>query len=87
MTTIPDKPLLSRLFRMQWEEAQGQYVLLYPEGMVKLNQSAAEILKRCDGQRSVPAIVDELEQAFKASGLGADVDAFLRTACARGWLA
>lgn len=87
MTTISDKPLLSRLFRLQWEEAQGQYVLLYPEGMVKLNQSAAEILKRCDGQRSVPAIVDELEQAFNARGLGADVDAFLRTASARGWLA
>jgi pyrroloquinoline quinone biosynthesis protein D len=87
MNTIPDKPVLSRLFRMQWEETQGNYVLLYPEGMVQLNQSAAEILKRCDGQRSVPAIVDELEQAFNASSLGADVDEFLRTASARGWLA
>jgi pyrroloquinoline quinone biosynthesis protein D len=87
MTTIPDKPVLSRLFRMQWEETQGNYVLLYPEGMVQLNQSAAEILKRCDGQRSVPAIVDELEQAFNASSLEADVDEFLRTASARGWLA
>ena len=37
MKTVPDKPTLSRLFRMQWEEAQGNYVLLYPEGMVKLN--------------------------------------------------
>ena len=87
MNTIPDKPVLSRLFRMQWEETQDAYVLLYPEGMVKLNQSAAEILKRCDGQRSVPAIVDELEQAFNAGSLEADVDAFLRTASARGWLA
>ena len=87
MNQIPDKPVLSRLFRMQWEETQGAYVLLYPEGMVKLNQSAAEILKRCDGQRSVPAIVDELQQAFKAGDLGADVDAFLRIASARGWLA
>jgi pyrroloquinoline quinone biosynthesis protein D len=87
MNPIPDKPVLSRLFRMQWEETQGNYVLLYPEGMVKLNQSAAEILKRCDGQRSVPAIVDELERAFKATSLGADVDEFLRAATARGWLA
>jgi pyrroloquinoline quinone biosynthesis protein D len=71
---------------MQWEEAQGNYVLLYPEGMIKLNQSAAEILKRCDGQHSVPAIVDELEQAFQASGLQADVDEFLRTASEHGWL-
>jgi pyrroloquinoline quinone biosynthesis protein D len=87
MSTIPDKPALSRLFRMQWEETQNNYVLLYPEGMVKLNQSAAEILKRCDGARTVPAIVDELEQQFGARGLRDDVDDFLRTASERGWIA
>jgi pyrroloquinoline quinone biosynthesis protein D len=86
MNTVPDKPALSRLFRMQWEEAQGSYVLLYPEGMVKLNQSAAEILKRCDGQRDVPAIVDDLEQAFGVGGLRADVDDFLQAANERGWI-
>lgn len=86
-TAIPDKPALSRRFRMQWEAAQNSYVLLYPEGMVKLNQSAAEILKRCDGQRSVPAIVQELEQAFQATGLQADVNDFLRAAGERGWFA
>ena len=41
-------PRLGRGFRLQWEEAQGCHVLLYPEGMVKLNRSAGEILKRCD---------------------------------------
>jgi pyrroloquinoline quinone biosynthesis protein D len=87
MQTIPDKPALSRLFRMQWEETQNNYVLLYPEGMVKLNGSAAEILKRCDGQHTVPAIVEELEQAFQASDLRADVDDFLRAASERGWFA
>jgi pyrroloquinoline quinone biosynthesis protein D len=85
MNTIPDKPALSRVFRMQWEEAQNNYVLLYPEGMVKLNGSAAEILKRCDGTRDVPAIVAELEQAFGTSGLRPDVDDFLRAAGERGW--
>lgn len=87
MNTLPDKPALSRVFRMQWEETQNNYVLLYPEGMVKLNGSAAEILKRCDGQRSVPAIVADLEQAFGASGLQGDVDDFLQAAHERGWLA
>ena len=87
MNTLPDKPSLSRVFRMQWEETQNNYVLLYPEGMVKLNGSAAEILKRCDGQRSVAAIVADLEQAFGASGLQDDVDDFLRAAHERGWLA
>lgn len=86
MNSVPDKPALSRLFRMQWEEAQGNYVLLYPEGMVKLNQSAAEILKRCDGQHTAPSIVDELEQAFDCSGLHEDVDDFLRAASERGWI-
>lgn len=86
MNPIPDKPALSRLFRMQWEEAQGNYVLLYPEGMVKLNQSAAEILKRCDGLHTAPAIVDELEQAFHCRGLQGDVDDFLRAASERGWI-
>jgi pyrroloquinoline quinone biosynthesis protein D len=86
MHTVPDQPALSRLFRMQWEEAQGLYVLLYPEGMVKLSQSAAEILKRCDGRRTVPAIVGELEQAFQCAGLRDDVDDFLRVAGERGWI-
>lgn len=86
MNTIPDKPALSRLFRMQWEEAQHCYVLLYPEGMVKLNESAAEILKRCDGRHTAPAIVAELEQAFACGGLRDDVDDFLRAAGERGWL-
>lgn len=86
MITVSDKPVLSRLFRMQWEAAQDSYVLLYPEGMVKLNQSAAEILKRCDGRHSVPALVAELEQAFGCGDLRADVDDFLRTASERGWI-
>jgi pyrroloquinoline quinone biosynthesis protein D len=86
MHTISDHPALSRLFRMQWEEAQGLYVLLYPEGMVKLSQSAAEILKRCDGRRTVSAIVDELELAFQCGGLRGDIEAFLRIAGERGWV-
>lgn len=86
MMSVPDKPALSRLFRMQWEEAQNNYVLLYPEGMVKLNQSAAEILKRCDGEHSVPALVAELEQAFDQRGLQDDVEEFLRAASERGWV-
>lgn len=79
-------PALRKLFRLQWEPAQDAYVLLYPEGMVKLNQSAAEILKRCDGTRDVDTLIAELEQAFNASGIGAEVRAFIADARARGWL-
>jgi pyrroloquinoline quinone biosynthesis protein D len=80
------KPKLSPLFRLQWEEVQQCHVLLYPEGMVRLNQSAGEIIKRCDGARSVAEIVADLEASFNAGGLGAEVDAFLDIAYGKGWL-
>ncbi|HEY9025707.1 MAG TPA: pyrroloquinoline quinone biosynthesis peptide chaperone PqqD [Burkholderiaceae bacterium] len=48
---------------------------------------AAEILKRCDGVRSVDDIVGELEQAFSRGGLGGDVENFLAQARERGWVA
>ena len=51
-----DIPCLSKLYRLQWEKAQDAYVLLYPEGMVKLNESAGEILSRVDGTKSISAL-------------------------------
>jgi len=74
-------------FRLQWEPAQDAHVLLYPEGMVKLNGSAGEIMKRCDGQRSVADIVADLEQAFQMQGLQGDVLAFVEMARKQRWLA
>ena len=82
-----ERPSLKPIFRLQWEPAQSAYVLLYPEGMVKLNQSAAEILKRCDGTRDVNALVAELERAFETTGIDAEVRAFLAEAHTRGWIA
>ena len=86
MIELTAKPKLARLFRMQYEEAQQNWVLLYPEGMVQLNQSASEILKRCDGERDVPAIVADLEHTFNVQGLEKDVTGFLEIATERGWI-
>ncbi|MGF6573444.1 pyrroloquinoline quinone biosynthesis protein D [Paraburkholderia fungorum] len=77
---------IAKPFRLQWEPAQNAHVLLYPEGMVKLNQSAGEILKRCDGTRDIDALIADLEQAFNTTGIGADVRAFVADAHARHWL-
>jgi len=84
---LPERPRLARLFRMQYEPVQTAWVLLYPEGMVKLNDSAAEILRRCDGQRSVDEIVAELETQFAVSGLGPQVRDLLQEGQRRGWIA
>lgn len=73
-------------FRFQWEETQDAYVLLYPEGMVKLGQSASEILKRCDGTMSCEAIVSALETQFPGADLRGDVVEFLTTARDKGWI-
>jgi pyrroloquinoline quinone biosynthesis protein D len=61
-------------------------VILYPEGMVELNQSSAEILKLCDGTRKLAQIVSELEQKFATSGLYNDINAFLEVALKNGWI-
>ena len=81
-----EAPRLGRGFLLQFEPAQDCHVLLYPEGMVKLNQSSAEILKRCDGSHSVEAIVTELEQAFSTTGLEGDVTHFLTFAKEKRWV-
>ena len=61
----PDQvPALRRGFRFQWEPAQNCHVLLYPEGMIKLNDSAGAILAEMRRRRSVAAIVADLSARF-----------------------
>jgi pyrroloquinoline quinone biosynthesis protein D len=79
-------PRLRRHFRLQWEEAQQAFVLLYPEGMVKLSGSAGEIMKRVDGMVSVDGIVANLEGAFPGADLRNDVLEFFEVARERGWI-
>lgn len=82
-----DVPSIAPKFRFQWEEAQGCHVLLYPEGMVKLNRPAGEILSLCDGERTVSDIIGELSSRFPgAAGLGDDVYNFLNTAHENQWI-
>jgi pyrroloquinoline quinone biosynthesis protein D len=74
-------------FRFQWEEAQQCFVLLYPEGMIQLNPSAGEILKRCQQPTTIDAVIKELEQSFPdAEGLDDDVIQFFQEVHSEGWL-
>ena len=83
---ISNIPEVAPTFRVQWEEVQDCYVVLYPEGMVKLSNSAGEIMKRVDGQTSIEAIIQNLEQAFSGSNLEDDVVKFLEVAYDNGWI-
>jgi len=80
------RPAIGAGFRLQWEPAQEAHVLLYPEGMVKLSRSAAAILTRCDGERTVADIVTDVERAYASAGLSSDVCAFIQLALKHSWL-
>jgi pyrroloquinoline quinone biosynthesis protein D len=80
------RPAIGAGFRLQWEPAQAAHVLLYPEGMVRLNESAAAILTRCDGARTVADITADLERTYSAAALSGDVRDFVAFAVERSWL-
>ena len=81
-----DIPEVAPSFRLQWEEVQDCYVVLYPEGMVKLSGSAGEIMKRINGKLSINVIIKELETTFPENKLEDDVIKFLEVAYANGWI-
>ena len=56
-------------FRVQWEEVQNCHVVLYPEGMVKLSQSAGEIMKRINGKKSIIDIITDISRTKKRAEL------------------
>ena len=88
MSDIPEsaKPAIAHGMRLQWEPAQEAHVLLYPEGMVRLNSSAGAILSRCDGVRTLADIVTDLERSYSVTGLTVDVTAFVALALEKHWL-
>jgi pyrroloquinoline quinone biosynthesis protein D len=86
MSASSARPVIARGLRLQWEAAQEAHVLLYPEGMVKLNSSAGAILSRCDGVRTVADIIADLERSYGMTGLAQDVQAFVVLALEKRWL-
>lgn len=79
---------LARHYRFQFEEAQDGYVLLFPEGMIKLNGGAGEVIKRVDGKSTVGEIVADCKAAFPdVDGLEADVLSMLELAHEKAWIA
>jgi pyrroloquinoline quinone biosynthesis protein D len=73
--------------RFQWEEAQQNYVILFPEGMVKLHGGAGEVLKRLDGKVTVAEVVADLKLAFPdADNIEADIIGMFEMGMNKGWL-
>jgi pyrroloquinoline quinone biosynthesis protein D len=81
-----DQIEINPMYLFRWEDAQDAYVLLYPEGVVKLNQSAGEILKHISGDTSVGAVVDEISNLYVGDQVADGVQKFLEVSHAKGWI-
>lgn len=85
----PWRPRLQPKARLRWDEVGKRYMLVFPEAALMLNDTAPEILKLCDGARTVEGIVDCLVERFTGADrvvIEADVIGFLTRLKARGLL-
>ena len=88
MSELPEKIYaISPGMRVQWEPVQEKHVLLYPEGMVKLNPSAAEIMLLIDGKRTIQQIIAALQAKFgMIESIQDDVLEFFTHAIQQNWV-
>ena len=76
---------INPVYLFRWEEPQKAHVLLYPEGIVKVNETGAAILKLCDGIKTVTEIISELNDKYNTD-VTDSVNKFLEVAYAKGWI-
>jgi pyrroloquinoline quinone biosynthesis protein D len=63
---IPERPRLAPGVRLHFDKTRNAWVLLCPERVIEAEGPASEILRRCDGAHTVPAIIDELAVVYAA---------------------
>jgi pyrroloquinoline quinone biosynthesis protein D len=78
------RPRLVTGARLRYDEVREEHLLLIPEGAVRLNPTAAEVLELCDGERSLDAIVGELSARYDGADLRADVQELVDAMTQRG---
>ncbi|MDP3979441.1 MAG: pyrroloquinoline quinone biosynthesis peptide chaperone PqqD [Pseudomonas sp.] len=93
MTTVPIDPAdcfeIRPPFMFRWEESQQAHVLLYPEGIVKLNKTGGDILNCCDGHTNVAELIEKLGALYEvadANVISNGVLRFLEVSRGKGWI-
>jgi pyrroloquinoline quinone biosynthesis protein D len=77
-------PRLATGARLRYDDVREEHQLLVPEGVVRLNPTAAEVLELCDGERSLDDIVGALSARYRGADLGDDVRDLLDAMTQRG---
>ncbi len=80
------RPRLVTGARLRYDEVREEHLLLVPEGAVRLNPTAAEVLELCDGERSLEEIVGVLSERYDGADLGDDVRGLVDAMAERGLL-
>ena len=86
--TEDSRPVLPRYARLHHDKTRGRWVLLVPERVLVPDDTAVEILHRCDGARTLGSIIDELASKYVADRdtIGNDVIAMLQDLIDKGFL-
>ena len=78
------RPRLVTGARLRYDEVREEHVLLVPEGVVRLNPTAAEVLGLCDGERSLDDIVGALSTRYEGGDLRDDVQELIDAMAQKG---
>jgi pyrroloquinoline quinone biosynthesis protein D len=78
------RPRLVTGARLRYDEVREEHLLLIPEGVVRLNPTAAEVLELCDGERSIDAIAGELSARYDGADVRDDVRGLVDAMTQRG---
>ncbi len=81
-------PRLPRHIKLRHDASRGRWVLLAPERVFEPDDTAVEVLKLCDGARTIATIVDELSRMYQAptADIEADVLAMVQDLADKGAL-
>ena len=77
------RPALVRHVRYRWDELRREHQLVFPEGVLVLNETGAAIVKLCDG-RPLVAMIAELQRQFSNENPADDVDEFIERLAEKG---
>ena len=68
-----NRPRLADGARLQYDDVREEHLMLVPEGAVRLNATAAQVLELCDGERSLDDIVATLSERYGGADVRDDV--------------
>ncbi|MBI1916821.1 MAG: pyrroloquinoline quinone biosynthesis peptide chaperone PqqD [Planctomycetes bacterium] len=85
MSSAIRRPVLVPHARYRWDKLRQQHQLVFPEGILVLNEPGAAIVQRCDG-RPLAELLVALGEQFPDANLGEDVQGFLERLARKGLL-